>query len=66
MCAGLTPLMHAVKTGELDTVKELMNLDAHLNHVDNKKWSAMHYAAYVALVISYDVTLAPYNCPPHH
>jgi len=44
--AGLTPLMHAVKNGELPTVKELMNLEAHLHHVDNKKWSAMHYAAW--------------------
>ena len=47
LCEGMTPLMHAVKNGELSTVKELMNLDAHLNHVDDKKWSAMHYAACV-------------------
>ena len=38
--------MHAVKEGEVGTMRELMNLNAHLNHVDSKKWSAMHYAAY--------------------
>jgi len=42
---GCTPLHYASKEGQLKTIDQLLQLGAQLNAKNNKKQSALHFAA---------------------
>ena len=42
---GVTPVMVAIETGDVECVKELLIRGARLDIVDKKGWTVFHYAA---------------------